>query len=299
VAAAIGEFLDGERGLALRRQRARELLAAAERAMARPGERDLALTQSRQALALDPDSDRAAALVARLLLERPTPLPAAAQAAIDASDSQVMRQLGIGLIGAFAAFTAYVPIMLAQGVRAPATVIAIAVVAAAMLGWAVRWRWRGPHVFTWPPMIGAAAVLFLYTRTYGPFVNAPAQAALATMAVMFFPSRPRTWLVVVTFAVPVFGNLALEQLGVFARTTIVADDRVVIVSPTVAIDPTATWIGLAFVAVVLVVVAGAMAGYLATTHRRHTRALVAQSWRIRTLAAPRSDSNPPPIAPAP
>ncbi|MBK9029883.1 MAG: hypothetical protein IPL61_00830 [Myxococcales bacterium] len=174
LARRVTDYLDGERDQALRADLARELTAAARAALADAGpDRERALALARRALALDPSLDDAAGIVARLLVELPDPLPPAAQAAIVASDQRVLRRLGTGFIGAFGAFFAYVPLMVLQGVRDPTMVIAIAVASGLMLAWAIQWRVRGPHVFTWPPMVGAALVLTLYARTYGPFVNAP------------------------------------------------------------------------------------------------------------------------------
>ena len=288
LAAAITDYQDGVRDHALRAERGRALMADAERALAAAGgpDEERALALARRALALDPTLEAASTLVARLLVELPDPLPPAAHAAIARSDQQVMRQLGIGFIGAFGAFTAYVPIMLTQEVRSWPTFIAIAIATTTMLAWAIRWRARGPHVFSWAPMVGAAVVLTLYARTYGPFVNAPAQAALATMAVMLFPKPPPVWKVIAIFAIPVFANLALEAVGVLPATFAVEGGRLVMRENVVAINPATTYVGLAFVSVVLVTVAGAMAGYVATSHSRHTAALVVHNVRVRALAAP-------------
>ncbi|MEZ4402770.1 MAG: hypothetical protein R3B06_22300 [Kofleriaceae bacterium] len=299
--ARVNDYLDGERDLALRAVMAAQLTTTAKAAVALGGaNQEQALRLARRALALDPRSDDAAAIVARLLVELPDPLPPAAAAAVARSDERVIQRIGVGMIAAFGAFFLYAPLMLIQGVRSPVTAALITVMTGVMLVWAIRWQRRGPHVFTWPPMLGAAAILTLYAQTYGPFVNAPAQAALATMAVMFFPRHPRSALVVGTFAIPVVGTFALEQLGWLHQTTRVVAGRVAIDSHVVATEPVATYAGLVFVAVVLVIVAGAMAGFLTASQRRHTRALLALSWKIRALTAPLSrpptdrETSPPP-----
>ncbi len=285
------QFLDGARSAQLRQRSAAAHLADARGHLA-AGDRGAALADARRALALAPDRADAAAIVARLVLEVPHPLPAAAAAALRTSDEQVIRAMGTAVIAAFAAFAVYVPLMFLQGVRDPTTVIAVGAMTALMLGWAIRWRTVGPHVFSWPAMLGAAMVLTLYARVMGPFVNAPAEATLAVMAVSFFPVAPRPGAVLATFAIPVVGTWALEALGVLPTSTTVVDGALVIASPIVTLAPTETIAGLVFVSLVVLGVAGAMAGYLATSHRRHTRRLVAQTWRIRQLAVPRGTDDP-------
>jgi len=223
--------------------------------------------------------------VARLMLEVPDPLPPEAVAAADRSDQHVIREIGGGVIAAFAAFLLYVPIMLAQGVRDPLTVAAIAVVSATMLAWAWRWRAVGPHVFAWTPMLGAALVLALYTRTLGPFINAPAQAALAAMAVCFFPRAPHPSLVLATFVAPTVGVYGLELTGVLRPTTRGVDGAVVVTSPAVELGVVSTYAGLMFVTVALVVLASLIAGGLARSHAKNVRQLVSRRWIIRQLAA--------------
>ncbi|MBK9029884.1 MAG: hypothetical protein IPL61_00835 [Myxococcales bacterium] len=82
---------------------------------------------------------------------------------------------------------------------------------------------------------------------------------------MFFPQRPRPALVILTFAIPVFGNLALEAIGLAATTTSVEGGHLVVTSAVVATDPTATLVGFAFRRLVLVSVAGVMATVLSTS----------------------------------
>jgi hypothetical protein len=301
----IRDYLDGERNLALRARTARQLVSTARGALAMGGVdgRVRALALARQALALDPDNDDAAALTARLLVEVPEPLPPAGAAAVRHSDDQVMRQLGVGFIAAFGAFFVYVPLMLAQGVRSWPAFAALAVTTAAMLAWSIRYRLRGPYIVTWPPVIGSAIVLTLYARTYGPFINAPAQAALATMAIMFFPRRPAAAAIFALFAVPVVGNWLLEVAGILPTSAVVTDGRVVIHSHIVGAAPAATIVGLVFVAVVLIVVAGLMASYLTASQRANTQIAVAQAWKIRALASPLGppahERSPPPLTPDP
>lgn len=296
LARRVRAYLDGERNLAMRARMAHQLATTAAGALNLGGvaARGRALGLARQALALDPDNDQAAAITARLMVEVPEPRPLAAEQALHASDELVMRQLGIGFIAAFGAFFAYVPLMLAQGVRSWPAFAALAVTTTLMLAWSIRWRLRGPHVVTWPPVIGAAVVLTLYSRTYGPFINAPAQAALATMAIMFFPRRPAATTIFALFAVPVAGSWLLERLGVLPITTEVVADRVIIHSHIVATAPTPTLIGFVFVSSVLVVVAGLMARYLTESQRANTQIAVAQAAKIRALAAPLTSAPPPP-----
>jgi hypothetical protein len=289
LARRILQFLDGERNLELRAGMAARHVAAARAALdAGPAiaDRARALREARTALALTPGDRTAAALVARLLLEVPHPLPAAAQVAIDRSDHEVIREMGSALLAAFAAFLLYVPLMVVQGIHDVGVVAGITVMASLMVAWAAHWRAVGPRVFSWPAMLGAATVLTLYARTMGPFVNAPAQAALATMAVSFFPRGPAPAAVVATFALPSAGTWLLEQLGVLTATTSIEAGQLVVRSPVVDLAGSTTSAGLVFVSAVMVTMAGAMADHLARSQRRCTAQVVAQSWKIRRLAAP-------------
>jgi hypothetical protein len=290
LARRIVQFLDGERNVELRAAMAARHVASARAALeAGPAmaDRARALRDARIALALTPGDATAAAIVARLMIEVPDPLPAAAQIALDRSDHEVIREMGSALIAAFMAFLLYVPLMVAQGIHGVGVVASITVMASLMVAWAARWRAVGPRVFSWPAMLGAATVLTLYARTMGPFVNAPAQAALATMAVSFFPRGPAPAAVVATFALPSVGTWLLEQLGVLAATTSVEAGALVVRSPVVELSAPTTAAGLVFVSAIMVTMAGAMADHLARAQRRCTAQVVAQRWKIRRLAAPR------------
>jgi hypothetical protein len=312
LARRILQFLDGERNLELRASVAARHVASARAALeAGPAaDRARALREARAALALTPGDPTAAAIVARLMIEVPDPLPAAAQIALDRSDPRLMievpdplpaaaqialdrsdheviREMGSALIAAFAAFLLYVPLMVAQGIHDVGVVAGITVMASLMVAWAARWRAVGPRVFSWPAMLGAAAILTLYARTMGPFVNAPAQAALATMAVSFFPRGPAPAAVAATFAIPTVGTWLLEWLDVLATTTSVEAGALVVRSPVVDLAGPTTSAGLVFVTAVMVTMAGAMADHLARSQQRCTAQVVAQRWKIRRIAAPR------------
>jgi hypothetical protein len=287
LARRILQFLDGERNLELRASMAARHVASARAALdAGPAmaDRARALREARAALALTPGDPTAAAIVARLMIEVPDPLPAAAQIALDRSDHEVIREMGSALIAAFAAFLLYVPLMVAQGIHDVGVVASITVMASLMVAWAARWRAVGPRVFSWPAMLGAAAVLTLYARTMGPFVNAPAQAALATMAVSFFPRGPAPAAVAATFAVPSVGTWLLEWLGVLATTTSIEAGALVVRSPVVDLAGPTTSAGLVFVSAIMVTMAGAMADHLARSQQRCTAQVVAQRWKIRRIA---------------
>ncbi len=284
LAARVARFLDGERDQALRSRMAAGHAASAASALATDGDRVVATSEARTALALDPASPEATALVGRLMIEVPERLPPDAIAAIERSDQQVIQRMGTAVIAAFTAFLAYVPLMFLQGVRSLPTVVAIATMSTAMLAWAVRWRAYGPHRFSWPPMLGTAILMLLYARTFGPFVNAPAQVALAAMAVMFFPSGPRWGAVAVVFATPVVGTWLLEVAGVFETTTLVEHGRLSVSSPVVAIEAVPHYVGLVFVSVVLISVSGGLSGQLTTSQREMTRRIAIHNWRVRQIA---------------
>jgi serine/threonine-protein kinase len=218
LATRVQSYLDGDRDHARRAALAGELVVRARGAAATPELRANAIRDAGRALALDPDSQDAAAIVMSLMIEPPKQLPPALTRRLEDIEAHSARHAARNasrtLLGGFAV----VPLALWAGVvdwTVFAILVALIAVSAADAYWQSR-RQRSIDVL--PLLLGALTILFL-SRLVSPFVLAPTMICSYVVGVGGLPQLiGRPWLVM-SFALSAFLlPFVLEAAGVFAPT---------------------------------------------------------------------------------
>ena len=278
----VQRYLDGDRDLERRRALAAEHLTAAQAALA-AGERPDAVRLAGRALALDPESRDAAALVTQLVLQPPDPPPpglAARLADFDRDDmARQGRQAAFGLV----AYLVFVPVFAILGVRDWSVVIAISSLAIVMMiGSVLVARRRLPSV-TWA-VIGNVVLTCVLARLYGPLVLGPALAVATVSALASFPTlRPSFG--ISAMAVAVIAPLVLEQLGVLSPLVTFSSSQITITPDAIAFDATSTPIVIAAGHVAIILIAGGFVSVLARARRDAQRKLAGQQWMLEQAIA--------------
>jgi serine/threonine-protein kinase len=219
LAERIQRYLDGDRDLEQRRALASEQLAIARAALGDPLRRGEVGQAASRALALDPESAEAAKLVAQLVLEPPTDLPADLVESLEESERDLNRQRGVTAMKAFLAMYLFLPLFLfVQDLRSVPDLVALygAATAMAILCWHNGKTGRTP---AWLLLLGNFAFALTFSRLTSTFVLLV--AAVCGQA-LFLATRAdiarRRWVLIAWVAVTLLAPFVLEAVGIFART---------------------------------------------------------------------------------
>ena len=298
LADAVDRYLDGDRDVELRRQRARahaaSARAAAERALHGDGslqDRRLALAQVGRAVAYDPNNRIARSVLVQLLAAPPVELPAGAVRAYGEAELADARRAGRFAAVAYAACIplGFLPI-LAMGVRDPfLTVVAFLLLATAsslgvVLSRLRRYRIDVPMALFFTSTTGLALAGFVF----GPFVVTPTLVGINTMAYMFH-GRLSPWIAIPFSASLILIPGLLEWLGVVAPSYRFADNQIHILPRQVDFPGNA--------AMTLLVVAGTAAVMLGSLYAWYVhrgladmrRQLHLQAWQLAQTVSDAAD----------
>ena len=217
VAERIQRYLDGDRDLERRRALGHEQVFAAHAALT-AGDRAVAVHAAGRALALDPESEYAAALVTRLILEPPEPLPAELLDAVEEEERTMMRvraRRGAGLFLSLLSVVLFLPwLYVASWLDLTLLLVAVLAMAATSFLNARTGTVRLRYV-----VVGMFLLVFAFSRLHAPFVMMP---TLIGGLVLALSSRPlvldRPWLLYAFTTVTMVVPFGLEYLGVFAPT---------------------------------------------------------------------------------
>jgi eukaryotic-like serine/threonine-protein kinase len=245
LANAVQDYLDGDRDLELRKRLAADHLSRAEdlvrhalekRSETEESDRAAAMSELGSALALEPTSDRAAHLMVRLLLEPPATLPSEAHAQAEAQREQAKRAGARGgIVGPLAVLT-MAPIVFWMGIRDPIPLIVIAV-ALCLTSASAALTLAGKRITDLGRnrtfALGLISIVAA-TRIFGPLIVVPAIAtAMGLPFLLNARGRARSVmfaLAAASFLVP----MALEELGVIARSYAFRDGMMCVI-------PNAVW----------------------------------------------------------
>ncbi len=281
----IQRYLDGDRDLERRRTLAIESVVVAQAAVASgdAGQRATAMQAAGRALALDPESQDAAALVGTLMLEVPPELPRELREHLDAADVELNVRAASSTVYALLAILLFLPFLGWVGVKSwpmIAAMIGTIVALAAFSYWMVRTRRFNFVVF----MFAFAVLMVLFSRLFGPFVLVPGMLGVSSAALIAQPDfEDRPWFPVVVALLAMLCPLALEALGVFGPSWTMRDDQLVIGSGALHLDGAGAMTMLILGNIALVVVNGVYAHTLAASRRIATRKLEIQAWHLRKL----------------
>jgi eukaryotic-like serine/threonine-protein kinase len=298
----IGRYLDGDRDVERRRALASEQLAAARAALATgaPAERSNALAAAGRALALDPESKDAAALVTQLMIEPPRELPPElAERLAEADRASIVQQTAVAA-RAMAAYFLFIPIALWAGIRSWGLFAAVyGIIAISIAGALLMSRRRVPGLM-WA-LIANAAVLILLTRVFSPILIVPGLAGGIAVAMIALPALIHRPAVVVAAALAGFlVPLGLEAAGLWPRTWGFEGGRLVIAPGAVNLDGAPAALLIVGANVAIVAVMSLLVRSLASIQRANRRQLEIQAWHLgRLLPMERPPVPPPASAPAP
>jgi eukaryotic-like serine/threonine-protein kinase len=278
-------YLDGDRDIERRRALAAAQLSAAREAMqsTSPEARATAMRRAGRALALDPESAEAAALVTTLLLEPPASYPPDLKASLAEEDRAFNRVRSRQGAWAYAAlFTLWLGIPFLQ-VENWATLLAFYGVAG--LGAAVALRTSKTGISVVPvTLIMSTLTVLLFSRLAGPLVITPIVicAGLMQMAAIRAMAE-RLWLYIGWAAVTVILPFALEWAGVLPHSFTVEGGLVVIRSDVFVLDGFSGMAALIIANFVFLISAGLVAVMISRRRLEAARQLQVQSWHLRQL----------------
>lgn len=279
LAERLQSYLDGDRDLERRRTLAREQLALARAAT----DRMAALRLAGRALALDPESEAAAAEVTRLVVERPSELPAGLVDELRARESETLAIRSRRAARSYSVALALLIVLPLIGVHSWATWGGIVVALVFMIGFAARGARTGA-IPPWLSMIGNGVVALAWSRIASPLVLAPAMICGASIAIASHPwNQRRPWTLFAWAGVTIAAPLVLEATGVFATTWWTADGGLTIRSAVIDLAATGS---PAFVLATHSAFVLLVAGFAYTVTRRAFAAehdLYVQAWHLRHL----------------
>jgi serine/threonine protein kinase len=285
LAERVQRYLDGDRDLERRRAMAVELLATARTDLdsGDAARRGSAMKAAGRALALDPESETAAAIVAQLILEPPKALPPELAKRLDDNDLDQQSIQASSSSYALIAYFVFLPVLLWMGVRDSALVaIQYGLVCAAMACSVLLVRRR---TFRAEIALVVNAVLILaLSRITSSFLIVPTLAAgVAVLFAMLPQLLRRPVLVIGTMLVAWVAPLVLEALGIWGSSWQLADGRFAAEPPAVAFDGTPAKVFLIGVNVALVIVLPLFVRSLAMAQRDGRRQLEMQAWHLQHL----------------
>jgi serine/threonine protein kinase len=288
-ARALGEriqrYLDGDRDLERRRTLAAEQVAAARAALASadPGARADAMQAAGRALALDPESRDAAALVGKLMLEPPDQLPGELEHDLEELDRGFAKRQWRTVVLAYGCYFPFLPIMIWQGITSWGLVLLLyGLVAFNLVHAAVNARTTSSHIAL--AFTVNVVELMVLTRLLGPFLVVPGVIGATASTWLTYPALARRPWLPISAMVAVLGvPIALEALGVLRATWHVAHHAIVSTSAVLALGGPATTVLLVGSALGTVLITGWLARTLALERRASEHRLAIQAWHLRKL----------------
>ncbi len=283
LATRIQSYLDGDRDTARRRDLAKHQVEAAREALASDSDtgRATAMRRAGRALALDPDSLDAAAMIARLTVEPPEKLPPALIASLEAEDRELNRDRSMRGLRAYSAvfiFISLVPIL-------DVTNWSLQIAAWCLVAMLAAIMWAGKHTGVtrlFPALIVNLSAVFVFSRIFGPFIITP----VATVGILLsFTASPRLmarrWLIAVWATLAVMLPILAEAVGILPRTWWIADGAIISTSQMVKIHGSRDEIWLVVANAVWIAIVSSYA--IGTNRRRRElqRQLHIQRWHLQ------------------
>jgi serine/threonine-protein kinase len=295
VVEAIERFLDGDRDLQIRRERAAEHARfAAEHAelalAAGPGAteaRGRALRDAGRAIALDPSNSEAVGTLIRLLTDPPRVVPPEALAELD---RERLQNLGTGdriAIGGFMGWFLLAPLALLMGIRSwPAAMLSTGawMVAAAIPYFAGRQASRPHGKANLPMLLSGAFAISSTSVLFGPYFFLPGFAVIfGMMFVLVPPDRSRRAAVVLVSVLTIALPALLSWTGVIPQPYELGEDRIVIHAGMLHFPPLPTELFLLVSSLSVVVTACLMTARVHDALAQAQQRLHIQAWQLRQM----------------
>ncbi|HEY4240075.1 MAG TPA: serine/threonine-protein kinase [Kofleriaceae bacterium] len=285
LALRIQRFLDGDRDIARRIALAARCLADAQAALASgsPDRRAEAVAAAGRALALDPESRDAAALVARLLIEPPPALPRELAAQLDRTDADMARQRGRNAAlayGSLLPLSLFVPFLRVRD-WIPLVSLWLAIAFVMLIAWTT---WRTGRVRTWLVLGSGVAMSVLMSRLAGPFMLAPTIICGTLFSVTALPRVvSHRWITAAWVTCAALVPLALEWLGILSPTASVIDGHLSMRSAIFETHGPLDLAALVTANLVFLLVCGFYAHRISRDRRLAERELQIRAWHLAKL----------------
>ncbi len=287
MAERLQRYLDGDRDLEQRRDLAKTFVQRAENA-ARSGDvtrRAEAIQAAGRALALDPESTEAAAIVQALMFEQTTVYPAELVDELGAAEVLVQRRQGKVAMLSFVVVLAYLAIACMNGVSNLLLVLGTAAYTVVLATYV--WRVTQRRARRWQMIVIATAnctLAALLSRTYGSMIIVPAVTCIMAVSLTAYPLLiDRRGIVISLLAASWLVPVVLELTGVLASTFGLRDHVVELTSHVMSIEGTHTMAILIGSNLVTIIVIGLFASALATSRRNAQRQAAITAWHFKQL----------------
>ncbi len=295
VVEAVERFLDGDRDLQIRRERAvdhaRIASDHATRALASgPGAteaRARALRDAGRAIALDPSNSEAVGTLIRLLTDPPREVPPGALAELDRDR---LQNLGTGDRIASRGFLGWfllAPMALVMGIRSwPAAVLSTGawMVAAAIPYFVGRQASRRHGKASLPMLLSGGFAIACTSALFGPYFFLPGFAVIyGMMFVLVPPDRSRRGVVVLISLLTIVVPALLAWTGAIPQPYELGADRIVIHADMLHFPPLATELFLLGSSVSVVVTACLMTARVHDALAQAQERLHIQAWQLRQM----------------
>jgi serine/threonine-protein kinase len=279
----IQRYLDGDRDLERRRELGAVFLSQANAATGHADRMRLA----GRALALDPESEQAAALVTRMMLEPPDEIPPDLERSIQTREVYYVARSSWFAVGASASLFLFLPVLLWMRVTNVPVLVGLYLLIAllVMLTYVqARSAVAGRRVNVYPSFICIMVVAATLSRICGPFLLVPLAVIATAVSILTQPQMLRRPVVGIAICVTAFvAPLVLEALGVLGATWHVDQDQFVFRSTMVHLGGVASEVLVIAAPIVSIVLAGVLSWALAVARRDALEQLELQSWRLMQL----------------
>jgi serine/threonine-protein kinase len=248
LASKLQGYLDRDRDLARRRELAERHAELAEAALVAT-DRATAMREAGRALAVDPDSARAQALLARLLLEAPAETPAPARAAADAERAKVRQSLLVTGAWGYIALGLGIPILLVAPNHDRGLILAFALMPI-VIGFMVVLVSRRPVQLRtpWYFVLLACNTLGLAMGgiVFGPLLVMPFAVIASLACWLSVPTGYPAWITVAGHVLAIVPVVILELCGVLPSTFAIVGHSLVLTPHAFEINPVSTTVLLSF-----------------------------------------------------
>jgi len=278
-------YLDGDRDVERRRILAAKSLEGAKVALESDADdaRALAIRRAGRALALDPDSTEAAALVTSLMVEPPQQLPPDLVRSLATDEAATTRDRSKQGLLAWLSVFLFTPLLPFLDVKSwPLQFTFWAVVVLVCFN---AWHgYRTGRARIYPVLFGSLAAVFIFSQIAGPFMLTPIVIVGTLIAYTASPHiSGRTWLLSLWGLVAVLLPIVLELTGVIPRTFEVHDGAVVTTSAFYRLKGSVEEIALIVANAGLIFIAARFAFGISRSRHDAQRKLQIQAWHLRQL----------------
>jgi len=278
-------YLDGDRDLALRRTLGAKQIELARAAIdsGDPARRADAMAAAGRALALDPSSVDAAAVVTQLMFAPPAVLPATLAKRLDDRDLETVARQGRVAAKNLLAYLGFVPLTIWVGIRDWGVMSAIWTLNVFIMIGSMAMARRQIRSIGWA-MLANSLALGLASRMFGSFVLLPALVLNASVSLVAFPTLLRRPVAVLAtmlgaYLIP----LALEATGFWERTWWLTGGTVVTKPTAIDLSGTPAAIYLIVGGAAIIVVTSLYVRSIALAQRAAQRQLDIQAWHLEQL----------------